>query len=72
MSYCPFFKNGYFGVCTASGSNHVPSIAEMEEYCFSENFLCPYFELYNTKKYGSASGMKYTHIPVASANPSEK
>ena len=30
VSSCPYFKNGYFGVCTASESNHVPLIAEME------------------------------------------
>ncbi len=73
MSFCPLFKNGYFGICTASGSNHVPSIAEMEQYCFSENFLCPIFELYTTKKYqGSSPGMKYAHITGLNANPSEK
>jgi len=64
MSYCPFFKNGYFGVCAASGSNHVPSIAEMEEYCFREHTVCPIFENYTTKKYcGSTRGMNRTKTP---------
>ena len=73
MSFCPYFKNGYFGVCAASGSNHVPSIAEMEQYCFSENFLCSIFELHTTKKYQSTSpGIKHVHIPGLSANPLEK
>ena len=42
---CPYFKDHYFGFCTRSSSPHVPSIAEMEEHCFTESFsLCPIFE----------------------------
>lgn len=44
MNGCPYFKKGYFGACTASRSPHIPSIAEMEQYCFREHFLCPIFE----------------------------
>ncbi len=43
MSFCPYFKNGYFGSCTASASNHIPTIAEMEDYCFGESERCPFF-----------------------------
>ncbi len=71
MSFCPFFKNGYFGVCTASGSNYVPSIAEMEQYCFNENFLCPIFELYTTKQNPGTVPLKRADIAL-SANPLEK
>jgi len=49
MSFCPFFKNGYFAVCNASGSDHVPSIADMEEYCFKDHLLCPVFDLHTIK-----------------------
>jgi hypothetical protein len=49
MGFCSHFKKGYFGVCTASESNHVPGIAEMEHYCLKENFLCPIFELHSSK-----------------------
>ncbi len=39
---CPYYKEGYFGVCTASESTHVPNIEKMETYCFSECYrLCP-------------------------------
>jgi len=39
---CPYFKEGYAGVCIASESIYVPSIARMEIYCFTEHYeLCP-------------------------------
>ena len=70
MSYCPFFKNGYFAVCTASGSNHVPRIAEMEEYCFKDNILCPAFDLYTVKKqFGARADMKPACIPLNAQSP---
>ncbi len=43
MSFCPYFKNGYFGSCTASASNHIPTIAEMEAYCFGQSRSCSFF-----------------------------
>jgi len=68
MSYCPFFKNGYFGTCAASGSSHVPSIAEMEEYCFREHSVCPIFENYTTKKYfGATQAINRADAPGPSA-----
>jgi hypothetical protein len=51
MSSCHFFKKGYFGVCSASESEHIPSIDDMDRYCFKENVLCPIFEIHNAKKY---------------------
>ncbi|HBR21233.1 MAG TPA: hypothetical protein DD713_01485 [Nitrospiraceae bacterium] len=72
MSFCPFFKRGYFAVCTASGSNHVPSIAEMEQYCFRETSLCPAFEDYTAKSCFSARpDMKPAGVSL-SADSSEK
>ena len=39
---CPFFKEGYVGVCIASETLYTPSIARMETYCFEEDYgLCP-------------------------------
>lgn len=31
---CPYFKEGYFGIYVAPGAIHVPSIEEMERFCF--------------------------------------
>jgi hypothetical protein len=48
---CHYFEKEYFGVCTASESNHVPSIAEMEKYCFKEYYRhCPIFEDFTVKR----------------------
>jgi hypothetical protein len=70
MSFCPFFKNGYFAVCAASGSNHVPSIAEMEQYCFKENFLCPAFDLYTTRNsFSDHNGIRPVGIPLSAQSP---
>lgn len=42
---CRCFKEDLFGICVASESPHVVSIAEMENYCFKETFkYCPIFE----------------------------
>ncbi len=41
---CPYFKEGYFGICVAPGPDaiHVPSIDEMERLCFRSWYhLCP-------------------------------
>jgi hypothetical protein len=41
---CHYFKKGYFGICTASALSHVPSITEMENFCFKEYYrICPIF-----------------------------
>jgi len=48
---CPYFKDHYFGFCTRSNSSYVPSIAEMEDYCFTDGFTsCPIFETQTTKE----------------------
>lgn len=74
MSFCPYFKNGYFGSCTASSSNYVPSIAEMERYCFGDNSLCSILEVHTAKKYQTAPAeRKYAaQVIGVGANPSEK
>ncbi len=39
---CPCLKEEYVGVCTASPLPFVPSIAELEQFCFCERFTeCP-------------------------------
>ena len=39
---CPYFKEGYIGVCIAFEMLYVPSIERMETYCFNEHYrLCP-------------------------------
>ncbi len=41
---CPYFKEGYFGICVAPDAIHVPNIAEMETFCFKERYgACPSF-----------------------------
>lgn len=57
---CHYFQKGYFGVCTASELGHVPSITEMENYCFKKHYsVCPIFEDFITKRYKSGeTGMK--------------
>jgi hypothetical protein len=41
---CPYFKEGYFGICVAPDAVHVPSIAEMETLCFKTRYAaCPNF-----------------------------
>ena len=51
---CPFFKEGYVGVCIASETLYTPSIARMETYCFEEDYgLCP-----NIASRGSVAGTK--------------
>jgi hypothetical protein len=41
---CPYFKEGSFGLCDAPAAIHVPSIAEMETYCFKARYRdCPMF-----------------------------
>ena len=41
---CPYFKEGYFGICVAPEAIHVPAIAEMETFCCKEYYeACPSF-----------------------------
>lgn len=39
---CPYFKESYFGICVAQDAIHVPSIDEMERFCFRAWYsTCP-------------------------------
>jgi hypothetical protein len=39
---CPYFKEGFVGVCVAFELMYIPSITRMETYCFNEHYrLCP-------------------------------
>lgn len=41
---CPCFKETSIGLCDASRKLHVPSITEMDKYCFKTSFRrCPLF-----------------------------
>jgi hypothetical protein len=47
---CPYFRENYFALCARSDSPHVPSIAEMEDHCFKEEFYsCPIIEASSAK-----------------------
>lgn len=35
---CPCFMNDYVGFCTSSEVSYVPSIDEMETFCFTNGF----------------------------------
>ncbi len=37
---CPFFKETYIGYCSACDFPYTPSIIEMEQLCFKDNFKC--------------------------------
>jgi len=44
---CPYFKEGYFGVCIAFEMMYTPSIDRMETYCFTEQYRpCPSLDSY--------------------------
>jgi hypothetical protein len=56
---CPYFKEGYVGLCVASESKYVPSINKMETYCFSEDYrLCANLATYVC---GSGTGLGTSH-----------
>jgi hypothetical protein len=39
---CPYFREGYFGICCAPDAVHVPNLQEMEDFCFRSWFKrCP-------------------------------
>ena len=43
---CPYFKEGYFGICVAPDAIHVPDIAEMQSFCLRSHYeLCPSFSV---------------------------
>jgi hypothetical protein len=44
---CPYFREGYIGVCVAFEKVAVPSIERLETYCFRERYsLCPNLSTY--------------------------
>ena len=39
---CPYFREGYFGICVAPDAVHVPNLEELESFCFRPWFQrCP-------------------------------
>jgi len=41
---CPYLREATFGICVAPDAIHVPSIAEMEKFCFKTRYeTCPNF-----------------------------
>ena len=56
---CPYYKEGYFGICDAPDANaiHVPSIDEMERFCFRSWYeRCPYISLLSDRNSRQPSG----------------
>ncbi len=54
---CPYFKEGYFGICVAPDAIHVPSIAEMEKFCFRVRYEnCPKFSDMGYRVYPERTG----------------
>ncbi len=42
---CPFFKEAYVGYCSACDFPYTPSIIELEEQCFKDDFeSCVHFK----------------------------
>ncbi len=72
---CPYFKEGYFGICVAPAPDaiHVPSIDEMERLCFrSWYYLCPniaYLKATEDKGRSHASGALHELRPAQPAGP---
>jgi hypothetical protein len=65
---CPYFTEDYFGFCARSNSPYVPSIAEMERYCFKDSFtFCPIFEASSTKN--EMKGYKNTWLHDIYSDP---
>ncbi len=73
---CPYFKEGYFGICVAPEAIHVPGIAEMESFCFREHYeLCPSFSdvrnieragmTYQTNEESKSGHQTTTHLHLA-------
>jgi hypothetical protein len=59
---CPFFREGYFGVCVAPEGIHVPNLQEMEDFCFRSWYeRCPHLvaskEFRNQKKVPPPAGV---------------
>jgi hypothetical protein len=45
---CPYFRESDFGICVALNAIHVPSIDEMERFCFRSSYsICPNLTLPN-------------------------
>ncbi len=60
---CPYFKEGTFGICVAPDAIHVPSINEMEKFCFRSWYgTCPNL---TDKEYRETE--KITHYAPASS-----
>lgn len=54
---CPYFKEGYFGICDAPDAIHVPSIVEMESFCFKAHHkACPNFSCVKKVRVGIERG----------------
>lgn len=46
---CPYFREDGFGACVALDDIHIPSIDEMERFCFRSSYsICPNLKLSNS------------------------
>ena len=67
---CPYFTEDYFGFCARPDSPYVPSIAEMERYCFKDIFtLCPIFEASSTSNEVRGHKSKKTWLHDINSDP---
>ncbi len=68
---CPYFEDAYVGVCNASDFPCVPTIAEMEQYCFRNNYRsCRTFEASVSRKKVSAYHVRKAVKHCSAASPS--
>ena len=61
---CPCFITDYIGFCRETDRMYIPSIAEMEEFCFTRNFVA--CELFKNRE--DATESRVSEYPGLSAH----
>lgn len=55
---CKYFNDEKFGYCAAAGADYVPTLYEMERYCFSKYVrTCPKYGAVDDKPHDSEPGV---------------
>jgi len=49
---CRYFNEDCAGFCTAAEFSHIPSIDEMEQFCFKNFRSCPILDLFKENQKG--------------------
>ena len=61
---CPYFRDGYVGICIAFELMYIPSIARMGTYCFNEDHrLCPSLTSYMPETFTGNDSHKDVSCP---------